>query len=172
MKRKRTLSGIRAALDYKRLNVFGDIVGNFHGQNIPSIDDFNTYLKSYDSCDNLKNLSSQNQLSKAPDNSSSHLLLSNDKTKRGRKPKKRVAGEETLLAEETVARQVCTNNISEPMLAPVSVVSGPVSAPVVVHVPPPAVIGSIGLFFQRFCVEYPSGTTQYESFVKLARVSN
>ena len=160
MKRKRTLSGIRAGLDYKNLNVFGDIVGNFHGHNIPSVDDFNTYLKSYDSCDNLKTLASQNSSNKAPPETS-QLLVTDKSNKRARKPKKQVVEEEPApVVEEVVVRHVSTT-IPEPVV--------PIAP--VVHVPP-VVIGSIGHFFGRFCEKYPSGTIQYDRFIKLVRVRN
>jgi hypothetical protein len=151
MKRKRTLSGIRAVLDYKNLNVFGDIVGNFEGRNIPSVEDFNTYLQSYDPCDNLKLLSTQNQSKRIVEN-----LPPNKETvvinKRGRKPKKR-----------------SVEDVDENIVEDVSVemaVSGDRQLRV-----PSAVIGTIGQFFQRFCEKYPSQTPEYKRFLLLVRVS-
>ena len=78
--------------------------------------------------------------------STSSLLPSNsnEKSKRGRKPKKR--------CEDDATSEDMTSSVPEPAVQ---------------H---PAVIGSIGHFFQRFSEKYPSGTSQYTSFVKLTRV--
>lgn len=172
MKRKRTLSGIRAALDYKSLNIFGDIVGNFHGESIPTVEDFNSYLQSYDSCDNLENLASQSQSqsqsqSGAISNKASEKS-SNDRVKRGRKPKKRVGEDEANQNQNQHSEEISVQ-INPGSGSSNGNVSGAETHPSVLQ-PPPVVIGSIGHFFQRFCEKYPTGTSQYDSFVKLARV--
>ena len=91
MKRKRTLSGIRGALDCKNLNVFGEIIGNFQGRHVPTVDDFKSYLQSYDHCDNLKKLNSRNSTNEK----------STDPPKRNRRSKKAAADDELPNEEST-----------------------------------------------------------------------
>lgn len=146
MKRKRTLSGIRGALDYKNLNVFGDIVANFHGRNIPSVEDFSTYLQSHDYCDNLKFLSNQSNSTKQPENPPINNTTGDKVAKRGRKPKK-PSPDDDVNSEEP------PSNAFEP---PAQIM--------------PPVMGSIGHFFYRFSQTYPRGTKIYNTFVTLARV--
>mmetsp|Transcript_31333 Transcript_31333/g.58313 ORF Transcript_31333/g.58313 Transcript_31333/m.58313 type:complete len:874 (+) Transcript_31333:72-2693(+) len=140
MKRQRTLSGIRAALDYKNLNVFGDIVGNFHGCSVPSVEEFNSYLQSHDSCDNLKNLPNQS----VPLSNKSSENTGNEKAKRGRKPKKRYVDDDDVISEEASGE-------------PPSVLINS------------TVIGAIGDFFQRFIQKYPPETSVYNKFVQLSK---
>lgn len=143
MKRQRTLSGIRAALDYKNLNAFGDIVGNFHGCSVPSIEEFNNYLQSHDSCDNLKNLPNQ---SASYSNKSLENAGNNEKGKRGRKPKKRYADDDDLNSEDATSGEPPSFQINS------------------------TVIGSIGDFFQRFIQKYPPDSSVYNKFVQLSKV--
>lgn len=156
MKRQRTLSGIRAVLDYKNLNVFGDIVGNFQGQNVPSVEDFSIYLQSHDSCDNLKSLANQQSGVIRSQSSKSLESVANEKAKKGGRRTKKRSADDDMNSEENLS------TISEPTVQ--------AQAPIQVQVQSSGVIGSIGQFFQRFIQKYPRGTAIYDRFIKLSKV--
>lgn len=163
MTRKRTLSGLRSTLEYRNLNVFGDVVGSFCGRNVPSIEEFTSHLRSSDSCDNLKALSNRHSATAVAAASNATKPSENGQNeksnKRSRKPKKKeeeVVGEETKTKEKSSVPEAQSNsNVS--------------ASNYIAALPAQPVIGRIVNFFSRFIEEYPSGTDKYKKFIELVK---